>query len=239
MKLREYVSSEIQSIPEEHSNVLKGEIPFNTIVESIVEQFNEFNEFNRIISDKTNWFDTMNQQLQLSREINNSTFDEFEIDDNESINQMDDLFTDIVIGLMDSIGVDLSQVDDPYRLAYLLYTNFMLTDQRQAFFNYVVDFNVQSAGLETDLAIAHGWMMEDKPEQMYIACSEMFDGKQELNYVESFIESCGLTDIAGWVVDGFLPVNILYQLFLRFYNIDTVFVEYYRYQKSKSRQGDA
>lgn len=238
MQLKEYVSSEIQSIPEEHSNVLKGDTPFQVIIESITEQFNEFNEEKRIITDKTNYFDTMNQALQLSRDINNVAIDEFEIDENESINQMDELFTDIVTGLMNSIGVDLSQVDDPYRLAYLLYTNFMLTDQRQPFFNYVVDSNVKMAGLETNLAIAHGWMMEDKPEQMYIECSSMFDGKAELNFVEAFVSDYGLMDIAGWVVDGFLPVDILYQVFLRFYNIDTMFVEYYQYQKLNAQKGD-
>lgn len=212
--IREHISSEIKSISEEQSNVLKGDIPFDVIIESLIDQFDEFLVTGYIKKDKTNYIDKMRDAINITEQINHAVIDEYEIDYGESITQMKDLFHDTILELMNAIGVDLYQIEDPMLFAYILYTNFMLTDQRENFFNYVIRRNVKTSGLETELAIAHGRMLDGNPDDMLRQVEMMFDGSSETSYIIPYLKECGYSDIISWVEDGFMPMSILYETFL-------------------------
>lgn len=231
--IRENISSEIKSIPEEQSSVLKGDTPFDTILENVTDQFDEFLSTGYVKKDKTNYIDKMNDAFNLTEQINQMSIDEYHMDYGESIVLMKDLFRDMIVELMNAIGVDLYQIDDPIKFAYILYTNFMLTDQRESFFNYVIRQNVKSSGLETELAIAHGKMLDGYPDEMLHQVEMMFDGSSEINSIMSFLEEYGLSDIIQWIADGFMPLNILYDTFLsNRQSIPYMFIGYIQNEKT-------
>lgn len=238
--LMEYISSESKSIPDEQANVLKGDTPFDTIIECIVSQFDEFLQTGYVKKDKMNYIDKMKDAIQLSKQINAIDIDEYEIDHGESIIQMEEMFHDTIMELMAAIDVDLYQIDDPIKIAYFLYTNFMLVGQRESFFNFVIERTVISSGLETDLAIAHGKMMQDDPEEMFHQVEMLFDGKNEQSYIMEFLNDCGYSDILQWVADGFMPIDTLYNVFLSMKkDIAYMFIGYYQNEKEKYERMNA
>lgn len=223
--LNEHITSEIKSISYEHQDVLKGDTPFNVIIESLAAQFDEYLEDGCIREDNENYIDKMKESISITEQIHAKVIEEFEVDDGV-LGSMKDLFGNIILELMEAIGVDLSQVEDSHKLAYILYTNFMLVDQKQQFFNFVCD---KICKTDEGLA-AYSDMLMDKPEQMYQLIENTFDGKSELEYVDDFVIDCGFSDISEWIDSGFLPTKVLYDVFLTPKNFDVQFVTYYQDQ---------
>jgi hypothetical protein len=213
-------------------NSLKGDTPFAALVESLNDQFDEFKNEGSVSLDKTNYFDSMNNAVAISDQINSTTEYQF---DAETVNQMKELFDNTALALMNSIDVDLSQVPNPKDLMYILYTNFILTDQRQEYFNYVVRMNVRSEGLESDLAIAHGQMLEGDPEAMYHEVVSMMDLRtHKSNRVAQFLKDNGLSDLMKWVDEGWLPESVLLEKFLNpIHSIMVMFTNYYQDEKER------
>lgn len=209
---------------------LKGDTPFSALIESLAEQFEEFNTSGEIQSDTSNYFDSMNDALAVSDQINKTPEYQF---DAEVVSEMKELFDNTAMSLMDSAGLDLSQTNDPKSLMYILYTNFMLTNQRQHFFNYVVRAHVKSDGLETDLAIAHGKMLENDPEDMYHMVSNMVTPAEDtIPYIVPFLRDSGLSDILPWVEEGWLPEDIILEKFLNAnHSFDVMFTTYFQMEK--------
>lgn len=231
MGLYDQLSSEVKSVSEIEDSVLKGDTPYQTLLESISDQFTEFKSTGYIKEDKENYMDNMRNAIQLSSTINRASFDEFEIDDG-TITKISDLFRDAVMELMEKIGVDLYQVEDPFKLAYILYTNFMLTDQRQNFFNFVIDFNHSHDGMESELSIAYANMLGDKPMDLYRLAGNMFVAPGVYGMIVPFLKSCGYEEIVSWVEDGFLPETVLFDVFLQMeLNFDLMFLNYYQMKK--------
>lgn len=215
---------------------LKGDTPFAAMVESLTDQFEEFKETGSIQMDRTNYIDGMNNAVAISDQINSTVEYQF---DAEAVRQMKELFDNTVLDLMDVIDIDLSQTPNPKDLAYILYTNFMLTDQRQLFFNHVVNMHVRSDGLESDIAIAHGKMLEDDPKDMYDLVENMFFPiESTIPYIVSFLESSGLSDILHWIEQGWLPESVLLEKFLDSkQGIEIMFTNYFQAEKERLQNG--
>ena len=210
---------------------LKGDTPFSALVESIYDQFQEFKATGYVTSDTTNYMDSMNDAIAISDQINATNIEEYQIDDG-SLQKMKELFTNVTLDLMNDLGVDLSQVPENNDLLYILYTNFILTSQRQLFFNYGINRMVKSDSLEYKIAIAHGKMLENDPKDMYHIVKQA--SGDEMANILPFTRDSGFSDIQQWIDNGYLPESVMMEVFLNGKeSFDMMFTNYFQSEKEK------
>lgn len=225
------MSSEFTKTNDDESVALMGETPYETLIEDIKSQFDEFKEYGYVMSDQTNYIDMMLNALDITEQIKKASLVEFELTE-DTITRMRDGFEQLVMNLFDQIEIDLSQVEDPFELAYILYTNFMLCNQRQPFFNYILDVRLQMSGLESEFSIAYGWMMEGKPQMLYDICQNIFNDEKIWTQVEPYLKNTGYMEMMKWIEDGSMPEKVLYDIFLNVESrFDVLFTTYYQLQK--------
>lgn len=235
--LYEQLPVELMTIPDVDDFVLKGDTPYAVLIQSIAEQFDEFMKTGYIHMDTTNYIDQITNALNLSKQINTADIDEHMRDDG-TLREIKERIEDVLFVLMDAIGVDLSQAEDPINLSYQLYTNFMLVDQRQPFFNYIINNHVKHDGLEGESAIAYGRMLEGDPKELYSLTSDMFS--DPVDYLAPFLRDTGFPEIYELVEIGSIPASVMIDTFLRQTRIfSLMFVEYYQSEReAKMNQDD-
>lgn len=221
------VSLLIPDFSDEQWNVLQGSTPFLTIVENLTKQFDDFMETNATPSDTTNYMDVFNDSYDISKQIHQQTFEEYELDDHV-LSQMKDSITDIFLYCMEKIGCDTYQLEDPYSTAYLLYNNFILVDQRQSFFEHAMDNIIAHVDPHSILFSAYEKMRRGDPKPLYelIADIDLSSGNNIVNY----LDGSGNELIATQVIQGFIPENIMFDLFLKPQSTSLAYSTYYMHK---------
>lgn len=212
MSMYDSLPPEVKLITDEQEQVLKGETPFRTLVENLSSQFDEFKQSGYINMDTTNYFDEMANAISVSEQINRASLEEFEIDDGTLI-RLKELFNEAVMSLMEKIDVDLYQVEQPFDMARILYTNFMLVDQRQPFYNFIINNTVRHAAMESEESIAYAQLKSNDPEPLYLISEKWMD--RPLESILPFLRNYGMVDVCNWVDDGFMPEDVIYEVFLK------------------------
>lgn len=225
------VSFLLPDLTEEEYRTFQGETPFHTIVDNMVAQFNEFLENHQILTDTTDYIDLFKDELSISLQVQKaSAFDQFDIPD-DGLKEMNDTLTDIFLYCMEEIGCDLYQQDDAFKTGYYLYTNMMLADQRQSFFEYAVDRIINRMDPSSEIFVASSQMLHGIPEPMYNLLSDL-DLTQEDSVYEYLVAS-GNDDLASLVEDGMFPEDIMFNLFLKPLSLSKSYSVYYMHKHSK------
>ena len=218
------VSSLMPNFDDEHFAILQGELPYTTIIENLVAQFNELGNTGSLISDHTNYITAFQDAVTITKQVHRAAFEEYEIDD-MCLRQMQESVTDILLYCMEEIGCDLYQLEDPFQTACVLYNNFILVDQRQPFFEYAVRRIVGRTDTSSPIVEGYNKFLQKEPQPLYDALQDV--DLSQYDSIAQYLQESGNPEISQLVLDGYIPENVMLDIYLKPISFNKAFSTFY------------